>query len=243
MRVAPILFSVLLVLLSLSAPFFAEAGGGVVKGTVSSQNGIRLEGAKVQIEGVARTETDHGGRFLFPSVPAGFYKIEASKKGFPTINRALLVKPDRVQSLDIVLPGVAAPSSTSSSQMTTVPLMGHDNALFLRVQVPGGSEMTFLLDTGATYCALSARKANQLGVRPRPEDPRVTVTTGSGVLKAPLVVLPSLVVGGFEERDIETLIILNHPVPGDLEGILGLSFLNRFRFTIDPEASELILRR
>jgi clan AA aspartic protease (TIGR02281 family) len=241
MRAAPILFSVLLVLLSLSAPFFAEAGGGVVKGTVSSQNGIRLEGAKVEIEGVASTETDRTGHFLFSSVPAGFYKIEASKKGFPTINRALLVKPDRVQSLDFVLPEMAAPSS--SSQMTTVPLMGHDNALFLRVQVPGGSEMTFLLDTGATYCALSARKANQLGVRPRPEDPRVTVTTGSGVLKAPLVLLPSLVVGGLEERDIETLIILNHPVPGDLEGILGLSFLNRFRFTIDPEASELILRR
>jgi len=210
-------------------------------GTVSSQNGIRLEGAKVEIEGVARTETDGTGHFLFQNIPAGFYKIEISKRGFPTINRALLVKSDRVQSLAFILPGTAALSPTS--QITAVPLMGHDNALFLRVQAPGGSEMTFLLDTGATYCALSAIKANQLGVRPRPEDPRVTVTTGSGVLKAPLVVLPSLVVGGFEERDIETLIILNHPVPGDLEGILGLSFLNRFRYTIDPEASELILRR
>jgi clan AA aspartic protease (TIGR02281 family) len=241
MKARPIPFFGLLVFLFLWAPLFAEGSGGVVRGTVSSQNGIRLEGVKVEIEGIARTETDRGGRFLFLSVPAGFYKIEISKKGFPTVNRALLVKPDRLQTLDLVLPGMAAPST--SSQMTAVPLMGHGNALFLRVQIPGDGEMTFLLDTGATYCALSAEKANGLGIHPRPDDPTVTVMTGSGLLKAPLTVLPRLAVGGFDERDVETLIISDHPIPGNLEGILGLSFLNRFRYTIDPGAGELTLRR
>jgi clan AA aspartic protease (TIGR02281 family) len=239
MKSALILLSLVPLLFVLPQP--SQGGGGMVKGTVSSQNGIRLEGAKVEIEGVARTETDHGGHFFFSSVPAGFYKIEVSKKGFPTTNRALLVKPDRVQSMVIVLPGVATPSP--SSQVTTVPLMGHGNTLFLRVSIPGGSEMIFLLDTGATYCALSATKANHLGVRPGSEDPNVSVMTMSGVLTAPLVMLPSLAVGGFEEREVETLIIPDHPIPGDVEGILGLSFLNRFRFTVDPEEGELILRR
>jgi len=65
MRIVPTLFAVLFILLPLSAPFLAQGAGGVVKGTVSSQNGIRLEGARVEIEGVARTETDGTGRFLF----------------------------------------------------------------------------------------------------------------------------------------------------------------------------------
>jgi clan AA aspartic protease (TIGR02281 family) len=240
MRVAPILFSVLLVLLSLSAPFFAEAGGGIVMGTVSSQNGIRLEGAKVEIEGVARTETDGTGHFLFQNIPAGFYKIEISKRGFPTINRALLVKSDRVQSLAFILPGTAALSPTS--QITAVPFIRQGNALLVRGRIAGRGEVTFLLDTGATYCSVSVHLAEEMRLLQRSDGLWVTVQTASGTLKAPLVFLPSVAIGDFEEKGIEALV---HDLPGQggVDGLLGLSFLNRFRYTIDPEASELILRR
>ena len=241
MRIVPTLFAVLFILLPLSAPFLAQGAGGVVKGTtVFSQNGIRLEGAKGELEGVARTETDGGGRFLFSSVPAGFYKIEASKKGFPTNNRALLVKPDRVQSLDIILPGTATPSL--SAQTTVVPLMRQGAAIFVRVRIPGNMDAIFLVDTGATYSTLSIHLAEQIGLRQRSDGLSVTVQTASGTLKAPLVFLPSLAIGDFEEKGIEAL-ILDLPSGGDEEGILGLSFLNRFRYTIDPGANELILRR
>jgi hypothetical protein len=60
--------------------------------------------------------------------------------------------------------------------------------------------------------------------------------------EGPLVFLPSLAIGDFEEKGIEAL-ILDLPSGGNEEGILGLSFLNRFRYTIDPGANELILRR
>ena len=49
-------------------------------------------------------------------------------------------------------------------------------------------------------------------------------------------------IGDFEEKGIEVL-VLDLPGQADAEGILGLSFLNRFRYTIDSEANELILRR
>ncbi len=209
-------------------------------GTVSSQGGIRLEGARVEIEGVARTETDGTGHFLFPNIPAGFYKIEISKRGFPTINRALLVKPDRVQSLAFILPGTATLSPTS--QITAVPFIRQGNALLVRGQIAGRGEVTLLLDTGATYCSVSVHLAEKLGLCQGSDGLWVTVQTASGTLKAPLVFLPSLAIGGFEEKGIEALV---HDLPGqgDEEGTLGLSFLNRFRYTIDPGANELILRR
>jgi len=241
MSVIPTLFSVLLLLLSPLAPFFAEAaGGGIVKGTVSSQNGIRLEGARVEIEGVARTETDRTGHFLFQNIPAGFYKIEISKRGFPTVNRALLVKSDRVHSLEFILPGTAALSPTS--QITAVPFIRQGNALLVRGRIAGRGEVTLLLDTGATFCVISVHLADELRLLHRSDGTSVTVQTPSGPLKAALVSLPSLGVGDFEEREIETL-IQDLRGWGDVEGILGLSFLNRFRYAIDPEANELILRR
>ena len=217
-----------------------EGGGGIVKGTVLSQNGIRLEGARVEIEGVARTETDRTGHFLFQNIPAGFYKIEISKWGFPTINRALLIKPDRVHSLEFILPGTAALSPTS--QITAVPFIRQGNALLVRGRIAGRGEVTLLLDTGATSCVVSVHLAEELGLRQRSDGLSVTVQTASGTLKAPLVFLSSLAIGDFEEKGIEAL-VLDLPGQADAEGILGLSFLNRFRYTIDSEANELILRR
>ena len=51
MSIYPILFSLLIALFSLSPPPLVEGAGGVVKGTVSSQNGIRLEEVRVEIDG------------------------------------------------------------------------------------------------------------------------------------------------------------------------------------------------
>jgi len=233
-------FLIIPTLLLLISPYGAEGGGGVVRGTVSSQNGIRLDAAMVEIEGVARTQTDLTGHFLFADVPAGFYKIVVSKVGFPTINRALLVKPDRIQFLEIVLPGVASPSL--DSQVTAVPIARRGSAILVRAWLSPNTEITLLLDTGATYSAISSSVAERLGLRPKPDQPRLTVMTASGSLKAPLIVLPSLRIGEFEAREVEAL-VLDLPGGEGVQGILGLSFLNRFRFTVNPEEGELILRR
>jgi len=233
-------FLILSALLLLAYPGGAEGGGGAVKGTVSSQNGIRLEAALVEIEGVARMQTDLTGHFFFPDVPAGFYKIVISKAGFPTINRALLVKPDRIQFLEIILPGVASPPP--GARMTAVPLMRRGSVILVRAHLSPSTEAILLLDTGATYSAISASVAEQLGLRPAPGQPQVTVMTASGTLKAPLIILPSLKVGGFEAKDVEAL-ILDLPGGGEVQGVLGLSFLNRFRFAVNPEEGELVLQR
>ncbi|MDH7499945.1 MAG: TIGR02281 family clan AA aspartic protease [candidate division NC10 bacterium] len=211
-----------------------------MKGTVSSQNGIRLEAALVEIEGVARVQTDSTGHFFFHQVPAGFYKIVVSKAGFPTINRALLVKPDRTQFLEIILPGTATLSP--EAQVTAVPLLRRGSVMLVAAHLCRSTKILLLLDTGATYSAISTSVAEQVGLRPQPGDPQVTVMTASGALKAPLILLPSLMVGGFEAKEVEAL-ILDLPGGGGVQGILGLSFLNRFRFSVNPQEEELVLQR
>jgi clan AA aspartic protease (TIGR02281 family) len=229
-----------LFLLLLTSSPAAEAGGGLVRGTVSSQNGIRLEAVVVEIEGVARTQTDPTGHFHFSEIPAGFYKIVISKAGFPTVNRALLVKSDRAQFLEIVLPGVAA--YPPDSQVTAIPLIHRGSAVLVQAQLAPHTEVRLLLDTGATFCAISTSVAKRLGLRPKPGQAPLKIMTPSGAFFAPLVILPSLKVGGLEARDVEAL-IWDPPGIREQEGTLGLSFLNRFQFMVNPQAGELILRK
>src|SRR5579884_3715700 len=60
-----------------------------VTGQVSDPNGAALPGAKVQMTEIDRsivhtTTTDGNGNYLFPGLPVGRYRLEASKAGFKT---------------------------------------------------------------------------------------------------------------------------------------------------------------
>jgi aspartyl protease family protein len=126
--------------------------------------------------------------------------------------------------------------------MTAVPLARVGSAILVRAQLSPNTEVTLLLDTGATYSAISLSAAEKLGLRPKPDQPRVTVITASGTLQAPLIILPSVKIGALEAREVEAL-VLDLPGGEQVQGVLGLSFLNRFRFSVHPEEGELILRR
>ena len=75
------------VALALPAVLFSQAYFGTVNGTLSDGTGAVVEGAKVvltdQQKGFSFTTTsDRSGRYLFRSVPPGFYSVSANAKGF-----------------------------------------------------------------------------------------------------------------------------------------------------------------
>ncbi len=120
-----------------------------------------------------------------------------------------------------------------------IPKPQGSNAYRTQALVNGVANFGFLIDTGATYTAISTRMAQALGLD-LSRAPTVGVRTANGVTRAPLVKLDSISIEGFAVRDVQTLVLFN--LSGET-GLLGLNFLEHFKYTFDSARGELILER
>ncbi len=66
--------------------------------------------------------------------------------------------------------------------------------------------------------------------------------TANGVIRAPLITLESIEIGGMEVKDLTAAIHDALPDP-TISGLLGLNFLNKFRIDIDTDKSILYLEK
>ncbi|SDT96560.1 retropepsin-like aspartic protease family protein [Halopseudomonas salegens] len=97
-----------------------------------------------------------------------------------------------------------------------------------------GRNVTFLLDTGATFVALPASLASDLGLsRGRP----IMVQTANGTTKSYSTLLDSLELGDIRLHDVRAGIV---PGMGGDEVLLGMSALQQLDFS--QQGNELILR-
>ncbi|TMA43916.1 MAG: TIGR02281 family clan AA aspartic protease [Deltaproteobacteria bacterium] len=118
-----------------------------------------------------------------------------------------------------------------------VPLDGNGNTWLVHATVNGSMNGLFLLDTGASYCVLAPTAARRLGVKASGEN--VEIRTANGVVRAPVIELATVDVGGNRARQVRAIV---HPaVAPPLDGIIGLSFLNHFSYGVDPRRRVLRL--
>ena len=89
-----------------------------------------------------------------------------------------------------------------------------------------------VLDTGATYTMIPWDIAEAIGYDPAYSKKKVTIITASGVEKAPLIVVDRVSVLGKEARDVEC-VVHDLPEQSRVDGLLGLSFLRKFKICID----------
>lgn len=87
-----------------------------------------------------------------------------------------------------------------------------------------GRSMSFMLDTGATSIAFSARHAQRLGLDFRNQGIPMQVSTASGEENAWRIKLNSVKISGIEVLGVEA-VVLEGEFPRD--ALLGMSFLNR----------------
>ncbi|MGH2651903.1 MAG: TIGR02281 family clan AA aspartic protease, partial [Actinomycetota bacterium] len=212
---------------------------GTLTGEVTSSNDVSIDGAMVTLEGIGGVRTDAAGRFVFREVPRGHYRLTVTKDGFPNESRLVLVQTGRLNTVRIVL---AAPAPLPPAPAAVaVPIVQHSSAILVRGVVNGQAETFFLVDTGATMCVLSTALADRAGLRSGRAAETITVHTGSGQIQAPLVLVDTLQVGGVEASTVQAIV---HDVPGlssDVGGLLGLSFLGRFRVEIDRVRGVMVL--
>jgi aspartyl protease family protein len=147
----------------------------------------------------------------------------------------------------------AAPAPAASSAPPAIPLAASrdDGFGFRRVDLPvgpgghfranveiDGRTVPMLVDTGASYIALSAEDADRIGVITRPSDFTITMYTANGPAKAAPVRLHAVHVDTLSVYDVDAVVAQ----PGAMRGsLLGMSFLRRLtRFEAQPDRLRLI---
>jgi clan AA aspartic protease (TIGR02281 family) len=124
--------------------------------------------------------------------------------------------------------------------VNSVPFQRRGSAVLIPARINGESVGSFVLDTGATFTSISSSVAQQLGIQPRGTG-TVRLLTASGLIEAPVVILDEVEIGGAVARIVPAVI---HDLPGMPQttiGLLGLSFLERFRVNLDISSGTLLL--
>ena len=134
------------------------------------------------------------------------------------------------------LPIVAAPR-VDREVSTRLTLRADAQGQFFASGAVNGRPVRFIVDTGATYTALSRTVAQRIGLDYRTGRPTQTMTA-NGAVSGWLVTLGSVRVGDLSERGMEAVVFDNDALPVVL---LGTNFLARF--DLQRQGATLILHR
>jgi clan AA aspartic protease (TIGR02281 family) len=121
-------------------------------------------------------------------------------------------------------------SGPQGSQGFEVPLLRRHELLISEVILNGRVRRNFIVDTGASFTLISRETTAALDLAIDESTPFIPVSTASSILLAPLVTLKSVQVGNAVAENVEALV---HTMPSGQEGLLGNSFLGKFRVVLD----------
>ena len=106
------------------------------------------------------------------------------------------------------------------------------------VILEGKIKQHFIVDTGASFTVINRATAKELGITIDENTPFIPIFTASSLIFTPLVTLRSMRVGKAEVENVDVLI---HDMPSDSAGLLGNSFLNKFKVMIDSVNGKMTL--
>ncbi len=95
-----------------------------------------------------------------------------------------------------------------------------------------------VVDSGASFILISQQTAKELGVTIDESTPFIPGSTVSGTILTPLVTLKSVKVGNAAVENVEAVV---YSMPSGQDGLLGNSFLNKFKVVLDSINSKMIL--
>ena len=137
--------------------------------------------------------------------------------------------------------GEGAKPTVRAAGKFVIPFQKDGAAIFVRVTLNNKVPATFVLDTGATLVTISSRTARELGIAVTPDTQRITARTASGVITSPIVELESVKIGDAEATKVRAAVCDTCAVGALIEGLLGLSYLGQFNFSLDMERVHLVL--
>jgi clan AA aspartic protease (TIGR02281 family) len=117
-------------------------------------------------------------------------------------------------------------------EAVSVPLERRGGVWFADVTINEARTARFMIDTGASLCAISPELAESLGIRPEPDARVIELQTANGPTSGRLVRIASIRVGEAEATNVPGVMVASANLGSG--GILGMSFLSGYVVTIDP---------
>lgn len=150
-----------------------------------------------------------------------------------TNNSATIEKEGKRQTLFL---GHAVLRSEPAKSASVTLQAGENGHFFIDGKINGGSNLRMMVDTGASFVAMSASDANRLGIDYKQGRPS-RVSTANGIISTYIVRLDSLKVGEIEVFQVDASIQENEIGIG----LLGMSFLKRV--TMVREGQQMVLTK
>jgi aspartyl protease family protein len=117
----------------------------------------------------------------------------------------------------------AQPTTANSHSVVVTP---NENGHFQLEGRVDGRRLEFMVDTGATVIALTAKDAAMLGIHPAERDFTAMIRTANGTVRAAPVQLSMVEIDDLMVRNVAAMVM---PDGALSDNLLGLSFLSRLR--------------
>ena len=132
-------------------------------------------------------------------------------------------------------------SASALARRVEVPVEGKGRVLVVDASINQRVSGRFIVDTGATYCVITKQMARDVSLSGRNDGEKIRVATANGIVEATLGQARRIDVGDAVARDVAVAVMDDDPIPG-FEGLLGLSFLEKFKYSVDSDRRILILQ-
>ena len=121
-----------------------------------------------------------------------------------------------------------------------IPMTVEGNTLMVNVTIDGKHRCQMQVDSGANSVTLSYRMAKEMGLEPKPTDPKVIGVLADGSeVEGTRIRIGSMRVGKFTAENVDATVF--SPKAVDAAALLGMSFLGNFTVQIDKAKAELRL--
>ena len=121
-----------------------------------------------------------------------------------------------------------------------IPLAEGTQLISTKLTIDDRHEFPFIVDTGATHTTLPSSFAVEMGYNPQRGDV-VQVGTAGGVVTGHRIRLGSVSLGGYTVRNLYVIVLPDSV--GLRSGLLGLNFLQYFKYSVDAKRGEFRLER
>lgn len=136
------------------------------------------------------------------------------------------------------LPSIPVPQKPSEEQGFEIPIKIKGEVAVAEVILNGREKFECIVDTGASFVNISWKMAKDLGITIDENTPFLPISTASDVVLNPLVTLRAVRVGKAEVQNVDVTI---SDLAGDEGGLLGNSFLHKFKVVLEPIDGKMTL--
>ena len=130
---------------------------------------------------------------------------------------------------------------TAGSKDSIIPLERQSGVWVAEVEFNDLHQAKLIIDTGATFTTISEDLAFDAGIQPDPRSPHVNLFTAGGNVQAKMGIAPRIRIGHAGRDNVRVVIHSIPNLPEGIDGLLGLSFFDRFMVRLDHSQRELHL--